>query len=196
MNNLQDSPLWTRQADLEDWPMQVAVNKILRYSIPIRQGWNIHPLVNQTPMEIEHIFRGIYDCECLTVAFMSGANPEHELRNWVEAILGMMGFPLLALQQNRTILPQLLEWQYQGNCPIYAERLAVDEVHLYEGLAQFPDIPSELARLYILLARRENLAWKVGLSFLSACLPGMSEDLITSSDRVRGGATFSRLRFL
>lgn len=191
--NAADLPLWVQPSDLEGWPVENCTSPALHYSIPIRQGWQTRPTVNQTPMEIEHIFRGSNALEQLTVSFMSQANPEHPLRNWLEGMLLLTGFPLLSMQPDGQPPPQLLDWQYQGNCPPYAERLAVDEVHLYQGLAQLPDSSSELARLYILLARRGNFAWKIGLSLLSAGSPEMPENFAAASI---AGATFGSLRLL
>jgi|GEM_PF-5781396 len=191
--NAADLPLWVQLSDLEDWPVENCTSQALHYSIPIRQGWYTRPTVNQTQMEVEHIFRGNNASEQLTVSFMSQANPEHPLRNWLEGMLLLTGFPLLSMQPDGQPPPQLLDWQYQGNCPTYAERLAVEEVHLYQGLAKLPDPASELTRLYILLARRENFAWKIGLSLRSVGSLEMSENPSAASI---AGATFGSLRLL
>jgi hypothetical protein len=92
--------------------------------------------------------------------------------------------------------PRLMEWRYLGTCSSLSERLAVDGTHLYQGLAMLPGTSSELARFYVLLARRGTSAWKISLSFMSACLPGMDEEMVISNDHVRAGATFGYLRLL
>lgn len=56
--------------------------------------------------------------------------------------------------------------------------------------------PTEFEHVYIVMARRANFAWKVTLSFESACLPGVPESVVASNDHVRAGATFGSLRFL
>ena len=53
-----------------------------------------------------------------------------------------------------------------------------------------------LTRIYILMARRGELAWKVTLCFESAVLPGMPEPMVAANDHVRAGASLGYLRFL
>ena len=118
------------------------------------------------------------------------------MRNWVDAIVSMSGFPVPAMQHAADASLRLLEWQYQGNGQPLTERLAVDETHLYQGLAMLAAKPPELARIYILLARHGTLAWKDSLSLLSACPPGTPEEMIAANDHVRARATFGDLRFL
>ncbi len=110
--------------------------------------------------------------------------------------MSITGFPVIALTQPGAPPPALLKWQYEGAFPALAKRLGADEAHLYSGLARLPGTPPELARLYMLLARRDTQAWKVTLSFASACPPGMPEEFVISNDHVRAGATFGDLRLL
>jgi hypothetical protein len=152
------------------------------------------PEVDEMPMQVEHVYRGVYASEWLTVAFMEQADPAGNLRNWIEAVVSMTGFPILAMQQAIDPPPELLEWQYTGAYPTLSERLGVDETFLYHGAAKLPGKPPELARIYALLARRGTLAWKVCLAFNSACPPGMPEEMIVSNDHVRAGATFGCLQ--
>lgn len=196
MTNSPEIPLWLQPVQLEEWPTQMIENAALGYHLPIPPGWQINPMVNQTDLEIEHIFRGDAVSEGLLISCMNQADPRSNLCTWVEAFLSLTGFPILALKQSSDPPPELLEWQYQGNCPALTERLNCDETHLYQGLAQFPGKPPELARLYILLARRNSVAWKVSLSLMSACLPGMPEEKVASNDHLRAGAIFGELCLL
>ena len=81
------------------------------------------------------------------------------MRNWVDAIVSMSGFPVPAMQHAADASLRLLEWQYQGNGQPLTERLAVDETHLYQGLAMLAAKPPETGP-HLYLARS---AWHVGL---------------------------------
>ena len=189
-------PVWAEPITLEGWPTYVVDSTALRYALPIREGWNPIPEVEELPMQVEHVYRGVYASEWLTVAFMEKADPSSNLRNWIDAVVRMVGFPILAMHQASDPPPELIEWQYVGAYPALSERLGVDETFLYHGAAKLPGRPPELARIYTLLARRGTMAWQVNLSFNSACPPGMPEEMIVSNDHVRAGATFGYLRFL
>lgn len=186
-------PVWLEPIDLEEWPTQTVESATLHYTLPIRVGWSTVPQVNESPVQVEHVFQGVYPSEWLVVSFMDKADPAANLRNWAEAVVNLTGFPITSMSQAAQP-PKLLEWQYEGACAPLAERLGVDEVHLYRGLGMLPGRPPELARFYILLARRGTLAWKIGLSFMSACLPGTDEAVVAENDHVRAGATFGYSR--
>lgn len=188
-------PVWLEPVNLDDWPTQRVESSLLHYIVPIRVGWSTTPQVNETPMGVEYIFQGVYPSEWLVVSFMPKADPAANLRNWVDAVTNITGFPIGPMSQ-ASPAPKLLEWQYEGTCAPLADRLAVDETHLYRGLGMLPGRPPELARFYILLARRGALAWKISLSFMSACLPGTDEDVVAENDHVRAGATLGHLRLL
>lgn len=188
-------PVWVEPITLEEWPTYVVDSAELRYALPMRQGWNPVPEVDKTPLQVEHVYRGVYATEWLTVAFMEQADPAGNIRNWIDATVSIAGFPIPAMQRASDPPPELLNWQYVGDYPAMSKRLGVDETHLYHGVAKLPGRPPALARIYTLLARRGTLAWKVSLSFESACPPGMPEDMIVTNDHVRAGATFGYLQF-
>jgi hypothetical protein len=189
-------PIWLEPIDLAGWPTHVVESEALHYALPLRQGWNTVPHRNETPVEKEHVYRGLYPADCLAISFMEQADPAANVRNWVEALLRLAGFPIQALRRPDQAPPELLQWQYEGTSLSLDQRLAVDETHLYQGLAMLAGTPPDLARIYVLLARRGTWAWKVSLSFLSACPPGMPEEMITGNDHVRAGASLGYLRLL
>ncbi|MBD1890545.1 hypothetical protein [Coleofasciculus sp. FACHB-SPT9] len=195
INKRQDFPIWTQAIKLEGWQTQVVESKALRYTVPLCQGWDTIPQVSQTPLEVEHIYRGRYLSEWFTITFIENADPTADLRNLVEVILAATGFPLVSILPVN-IQPKLLEWQPEGNCTALSHRLGVHETYLYQGLALLPIKPIELSRFYILLVRRGMLVWKISLSFISACSPGTSEDIAIANDHVRAGATFGYLHLL
>jgi hypothetical protein len=45
-----------------------------------------------------------------------------------------------------------------------------------------------LGRIYVVVVRRGKFAWKIALSFKTACRDGMREEVIVSNDHVRAGA--------
>ncbi|NJO40792.1 MAG: hypothetical protein HC769_02715 [Cyanobacteria bacterium CRU_2_1] len=188
-------PVWVKPVTLGDWETQIIESADLHYCLPIRAGWKTTPHITQTPLQIDHGFQGVHPAESLIVSFMDKADPAADLRNWVDAFIKLTGFPILPMFQPINSPPCLLEWRDQGSCPALSDRLNVDETYLYQGLAQFSSQPAECTRLYILLARRGNVAWKISLSILSACLPEVPEDVITTNDHVRAGAIFGYLSF-
>jgi hypothetical protein len=169
---------------------------MLRYSLRIRQGWDTTPQVNAKQMEIEHIYRGRSPANWLMVSTMDNADPTSDMKNWVEVVGAVTGFPVQAMQQNLNPPPELIDWRYEGQFPYFSEMLGVEEIHAYTGMAKIPGNFSLLSHIYILLARRKNFAWKVTLAFESAVLPGMPENIIAANDHVRAGATLGSLRLL
>ncbi len=182
--------------ELEGWPTQTVTDPVLRYQMRMHKGWGTTPQASETPWVHEHLYRGPAPAELLDIQFMGKADPAASLRNWVEATMQLLGLPLESLVVPPGPPPRLLEWQYGGHSRALLERLAADEMHLYQGLAALPGEARELARLYVLLIRRQTHAWKIGLSFSSACLPGMPETLVAANDHVRAGATFGYLNLL
>ncbi|MBD1923140.1 hypothetical protein H6F77_18975 [Microcoleus sp. FACHB-831] len=198
MLQLDALPIWTQPAILDNWPTQAVKSDALKYALHLRQGWSNTPQVEETAMQVEHIFAGSHPTEWLIVSSMDNVNPSCPLREWVEAMVLVTGFPILPILSSVDPHPQLLEWEHDGSCVPLARHLSVDEVYLVRGVAAIepPNSFPALARFYILLARRGKLAWKVTLSFLTVCLPGMPTSAIASNDHVRAGATFGNLRFL
>lgn len=189
-------PVWVQPVELEEWPTQLVENAALHYSLPLCIDWNSTPQIQQTPMEIENIFAGELPGEWLRVSFMEKADPHSNLQNWADAFMRLTGFPVVWGSEAGERSPEILEWFYEGTCPPLTERLNCDETHLYQGVAKLPGKTPELAHLYVLLARRNNFAWKVSLSFFSACLPGTPEEIVSANDHARAGASFGYLHFL
>jgi hypothetical protein len=106
----------------------------------------------------------------------------------------MFGLPVL---YDLDYIPQKLPntWTYVGRIPLLAARLNADEAHGYTGAAVFnPEKSPELGRIYVVLARKGTLAWKITLTFMSACVPNAPEKLVRSSDHNRAGAVFGSLK--
>jgi hypothetical protein len=193
---IQEIPIWVQPIKGNDWQTQVIDNAQLKYILSVPSAWHISPKVLSTHLDIEHFFQGNVLGEGLVIKFMQNANPKHNILNWVEAFVSLMGFPILSIRQTLEPLPQLIQWEYKGICPPLSERLKVDEIHLYEGLAQISESSPTLIRLYILLARRNTFAWQINLSISSACLPDAPKELVEINDHFRAGAIFGNLQFL
>jgi hypothetical protein len=115
------------------------------------------------------------------------------LRNWVDATVAMTGFPVAALAAACPSPPRLRAF---APCPLTAaaaRALRLDELVLYEGLATIPTSPPELARLYLLLGRRGQRAWKIELTLTSACPPDAPYRKVAASDHRRAGAVLGGL---
>ena len=185
-------PIWTEPVDLgEDWPTNLVENQALGYRFTLPVWWSRDAQITQMPSYREEIYRGEYAAELASISFMPQADPSANIRNWVEGMITLAGFPILELA--KVAPPRMLEWQYEGSWPALAERLHLDECHTYQGLAHLSDTQGEVARFYILLARRGRQAWKVTFSILSACLPGMPERDVYENDHVRACASFGNL---
>lgn len=191
----QTMPIWMQPIAAEGWLTQVVTSESLKYRLPVCERWQITPMLNQTPVEQEHIFQGAQPGEMLTISYMAEANPEHNLNQWVEALLHLTGVPILHWQSMETV-PKLIEWQRMDAPLELCQHLQVDEAFLYQGLAQIPNIPAGLLSLYSLLLRRKTEAWKISLAFSSACLPGAPEEMVERNDHARAGASFGQLQLL
>lgn len=64
----------------------------------IPSSWSSQPTVNETPVEVEHMFRGPALTDWLVISFMEQANPGSNIRDWVEAMVAMPGFRVLAIK--------------------------------------------------------------------------------------------------
>ena len=132
------------------------------------------PTVNARPTEINHVFRGPWPTEWLIVSFMDKAST-NRMTDWVDAVMARVGFPVMDMiaesdasplsESWASTQPRTLEWDYEGAFESVADRMRLDEVHCYSGIGRLPGHTPQLARLYILLARRKTFAWKITLSF-------------------------------
>jgi hypothetical protein len=109
-----------------------------------------------------HLFRGSSIADWLVIDFASTAAADQDMHHW-DVIFPMSpcGFPSAQVASALIPRPALV---VSGSDPIseeYRLRLRADEVR---GFVGFADYGSAGGRIYLLLARRQNLAWKVFLS--------------------------------
>jgi len=185
-------PRWLEKSDPAGWPTVPLKSTTLRYSLRIPKRWNSEPEVRGTSREVEHVYSGSRDTEWLTITFMDKAEDTGDMKNWVEVIVATTGFPVLLKQDP---MPQLARWTYVGKLSGLARTLQVDEAHAYTGLAKYTEEGrTVLGRIYIVMARRKTLAWKLALSIETACFDGMPEEKVYSQDHVRAGAILGTLQ--
>lgn len=185
-------PTWLAKSNPKGWPTTPIASETLRYALRIPKSWNPEPEARATAMEVEHIYYGKRQAEWLIVTFMDKANGSSDIANWVEARLAITGFPVLI---NRNTLPKLVRCTNLGKVPALAKKLGADDAHAYGGLANYQESRRDvLGRFYIVMLRRRNFAWKVALSFETACFDGIDEELVNSQDHVRAGAILGELR--
>ena len=184
-------PIWLQPQKLNDWQTKTISDDRLHYNIGIKSTWNDRPEVISNGLETEHVFMGEDSGELLSISLMENAIASHDLSNWIKAFISLVGFPNLHLPQAINPPPQLIQWQELGDYSALNQKLNVEETFLFTGLAQSNQL---LIRLYILLARRENWAWKINLCLPSACLPDAPAELLDRSDHFRAGAIFAELK--
>jgi hypothetical protein len=188
----EELPAWLQKSDPAGWPTQLVESDTLRYSLRIPKRWNPEPEMRGTAREIEHVYRGPRDNEWLSITFMDKANAESDMKNWVDTFISISGFPVVTGLKPP---PELGRWNYLGRQPALAKKLHADEAHTYIGTARYSGAQAPtLGRLYIVMARRRNFAWKFALCFETACPDGTPEDRIAKQDHVRAGAILGSLR--
>ena len=188
-------PRWTAYVEHPMWPVSERTSAALRYRLHLHEEWQATPREIESPLDVEHRYAGLNRPDYLTINFMPNADPDADITNWLDAIVALVGYPMLAFARDSD-LPQLVAWQNLGQFPAVAGKLDVDQVWLYEGLIQLQAPPIEFGRLYFLLAQRETVAWKIGLSIFTACLPGTPDEMVYKNDHIRAAATFGSIQLL
>jgi hypothetical protein len=183
---------WFIKMEVPGWPVQEYGDRDLHFLLQVHEGWVGER--RQQNIEVSDVFFGDSPAECLTVSFMPEADPNSDMENWIGFFLAATGTPMPEmLERNNTI--KMLSWREFPNCADVKRRLVVDECRCFEGMAALTDVPC-LARFYVILARRGKCAWKVCLSFESACPPSSLDSDVAKNDHVRAAATFGDLKLL
>ena len=189
----KNGPVWMLPADPEGWPSVAYDSPALRYQIRVPQRWSAEPAVTARGHELQHVFAGGSPATLLSVRFMDNAVPGHNMRLWVETTQLLTGFPVMELTGSGPP-PALLDWRYEGEFIVVADRLGLDEVHCWSGVARLQDASPPLRRLYVAACRKDTFAWLITLVLETAVLPGMPEKFVETNDHVRAGATFGHVR--
>lgn len=136
----------------------------LKIGLSIPEDWPRQPKLLPSRMQSDAIFRGNKDTEFLVISFMPNAVPGHDMRQWLGFSLQMTGFPEMRIVEAFENLPRLIWWPEIVSSLELAKRMEVDEAHRNTGQAL---INGEAVRLFVLLLRKDRLAWKIFLSIPS-----------------------------
>ena len=191
---IQSKPIWLKMPEeIEAFPVRCMNNNVLHCRLSLPKHWDVMPEMTETPLEIEHIFRGSNMSECLTINFMNNVDLQADIRDWLDSILALTGFPILGI---KTVYQEadLITWIYQKDLSL-AKEFDVDEFHAYQGLAQLSD-NLNLNFLYVLLARRGKKAWKICLSLDSTYTSQTVDSANLNPDYEKAGSIFGNLFFL
>ena len=189
----QAGPAWMMPAEPDNWPTVSYESPALRYRIRVPQRWAAEPNITATSTELQHVFHGSSPATLMSVRFMDKAVPGHNMRLWVEVPQAVTGFPVVELVSGGEP-PRLLDWEYEGEFQVVADRLGLDEVHCWSGVAQLDQVRPPLRRVYVAAFRKETFAWLITLVIETAALPGMPQQVIEVNDHVRAGASYGHVQ--
>jgi len=184
-------PIWCEMASLPAWQTVPLHDTHMQVQLHIHEDWNTTPQQYQTPLDSEHRYAGRTPDEWLIINKMREADPNGNITNWVNAFIQTTGFPIIGINTTSGYKPQLLSWESWATSEATRQHYDVDEIHLFEGVGQIP----EWVRIFVILARRDTVAWKVALVIPTACMPGTDMETIIANDYVRAGAIFGALDF-
>ncbi|MEM7533648.1 MAG: hypothetical protein AAF639_15800 [Chloroflexota bacterium] len=200
-------PSWVQPHTHPQWPTTIISSQDLAIELPIPSHWQSMTAVSETNLGMsmgalkpiiqkEQTYAGATISDWVSIRLIENAPPAQSLESWVNSFLQLIGFPTVIPNIVGEATGKLLSWEEYGQCPTLAQQWRVDNVSLYQGLARLSTPQStELAHLYIALARRKRRSWNISLSASSACLPTMPEELIAANDHVRAGATLGHVQF-
>ncbi len=187
---MTNEPSWTASRAVTGWPVERVELHALAIDLGVPLGWEPEERGTGAPAQIA-VHRGPSRAEQVAVQLVEDADESRPLSAWLDAVVTVAGFPVPELLGDGDGgQPDLVEWRDVGAAPGYAERLGADDSHLYDGLAVLTSRPTQLARLYVVLLRARRRAWRLSLSFESACPPGSPSALVEANDHVRAAATF------
>ncbi len=189
-------PEWFSLQNDPNWPVIPVSSNLLRYTANIRKGWASSPTVESTGIETIHMYRGPNITNNFIVSVWDNSPTNGRMCDWVDGAFALINSPDPFLFAGGKDKPGFMEWNYLGSFSEISNQLKVDEAHVYEGVARIVDKYPLLSRIYLLLARKGNFAWKVILSIESACIPGMPYQTIYTNDHIRACATFGSLKLL
>jgi hypothetical protein len=147
-------------------------------------------------METEHIYWGSssQDADWIVVSFMENVDENNTMKKWVDVPMMLARCPITPIHDGQDRGPNIQTWNYLGSEPAFKDKMKADETHCFMGTATYKRSFTMLSRIYIVLVRRKRFAWKISLSFMSACFDGMPDALIESNDHVRAGAILGELK--
>ena len=153
-------PPWLQPNQSNNFPVWTVNNRALHCRLGLPKLWDTQPAIEDSESEKRQLFCGKNAFEGLGLSFMDQAKPASDIRNWVDAIIAITGFPMPFLCRQGVSVPKLLSWEAVEDSNSLSGMFKVDEIHLLQGLA-FSDETSAFYCLYMILARKEHWAWKI-----------------------------------
>jgi hypothetical protein len=173
-----------------DWSTEPATAPDVRFTGAVGQGWEAGGTETLGAQTTARWTSGVPG-EGLVVTLLTGATAEADLSGWLDAPMALAGLDPQVVPVAGEGAP--LTW---GEAPGFVAAADVDEQVARSGLLRFTatgaDRP-ELLRSYVLLARRDDLAWKVAVALASAVPPDAPDDVVEVNDHVRARALLADL---
>lgn len=194
--DLTHLPVWLQPIDLEQWKTVDIENKEQNIKLRLHEDWQVSNTITPSHKMMAHEihYRGKQDAEWGLLHYMPNANPDHDLKEWVEAAIKLTSFPILAMNVAFDSPARVMEMSNWGDYDTYMQHVGCEEMIAYDGIMQLPSSIGGIAHFYIVVMRHGTQAWKVELAFHSACLPGTHDETLNRNDHVRAGATFGYIK--
>lgn len=182
------------KGEVQDWPTVPVVCNDLGYRLNVPQEWTIKPEIYEDGLQTTHTYWGNVSSDWLVISKLRGTGSSSDLETWLDTSMALVNFPVEVIA-SKTAAYNLVQWLNVPIDEVLVTRLEVNRLILYEGLAEMSGMYEEFTRLYVLLALRKDVAWRIALSFTSRCLPATPQSVVVENDHIRAGATFGSLHF-
>ena len=190
--NPQYLPSWLSPPEKPEFPTTPAREKRLFYKFNLFEDWQLQPpLQPDSPQLAERTRRGKEITDWLVLSHMTTTVAGHNMSNWVEAELAFAGFPSVRISSSFEPPPGLVTWVNEGSCTPLLTRLGADENLLYTGTAV---IGQQRCRLYVVMVRKANLAWKFFMTFDSGWGLGNDEIFLMRDNHQKAAHVLNSLQ--
>ncbi len=185
-------PSWLSPPEKPGFPTSSIGEKTLSCEFNLFEDWQPQPsLQPDSPQLAERTWRGNETTDWLVLSHMTTAVAGHNMANWVEAELAFVGFPSVRISSSFKTPPGLVTWDNEGTSNPLLTRLGADENLLYTGTAVIGQLR---ARLYVVMVRKANLAWKFFMTFGSGWGLGNDEITLMINDHHKAAHVMSSLQ--
>jgi len=190
-SNIQSLPIWLQSIELDQWQTTERKPDNLDIQLRLNRDWSLVKEIEAKDTQIAHEahYCGKHGAELCIIHYLPNANPDHKMKEWVEAPIRVTGFPIVAMNAAFENPASVMEMTHWGTFQAYKDLIGADAMVAYDGFMQLPPSIGGVAHFYILVLRKETRAWKIELAFNSACLPSSDEDTLNRNDHVRAGAS-------
>ena len=184
-----DIPVWMHLGrHLRQWPTEEVTDSLADFCVRIPSHWTQTQTISHGELETEFRYPGPMVGEALSVTHMPVADPTAEIVGWVATNMILTGAPNPSVWGPEGTPPTMVLWSGPQTSAGLQKRLEMDVLLFYEGVASYAEERNQLNRVYLLTCRRGTQAWKVCLSFNTACPPGTPPAMIADNDHGRAQA--------